>query len=68
MCSVGCIGCGICVRVDKSPYYLKDNLSYINREKTASETVLDQAKIKWEAIVSNSKEILKIMNATSVSL
>ena len=36
----------ICVKVDKSPYYLKDNLSYINREKTANEAVLNQAKIK----------------------
>lgn len=33
VCSRGCIGCGICVRLDNSPYYLKDNLSRIDRQK-----------------------------------
>lgn len=33
VCQKGCIGCGICVRAENSPYYLKDNLSYIDYSK-----------------------------------
>ena len=34
VCSRGCIGCGICVRIENSPYYLKDNLSLVDYKKT----------------------------------
>ena len=33
VCSRGCIGCGICTRGKNSPYYLKENLSYIDNQK-----------------------------------
>jgi len=35
VCSRSCIGCGICSRIENSPYTLKDNLSYIDNQKTA---------------------------------
>jgi len=45
VCQKGCIGCGICVKLEDSPYYLKDNLSYIDYSK-ANEASLEAGKLK----------------------
>jgi len=45
VCDKGCIGCGICARVNNSPYYLKDNLSYVDYAK-AQNTPLEEGKAK----------------------
>ncbi|MCF7907648.1 MAG: RnfABCDGE type electron transport complex subunit B [Candidatus Omnitrophica bacterium] len=34
VCAQGCIACTICTRVPESPYYMKDNLSYIDYSKS----------------------------------
>jgi RnfABCDGE-type electron transport complex B subunit len=44
VCKRGCIACGLCTRVEDSPFYLKDNLSYLNYQKATSPDVLDKAK------------------------
>jgi ferredoxin len=44
VCGRGCITCGLCTRVEGSPFYLKENLSYLDYQKTASQEVLDKAK------------------------
>ncbi|MEI8350277.1 MAG: RnfABCDGE type electron transport complex subunit B [Candidatus Omnitrophota bacterium] len=46
VCSSGCIACGICVKVKDSPFYLKQNLSYIDYAKIDLETPLAEAKAK----------------------
>ena len=45
VCNRGCIGCGICTRVADSPYYLENNLSYIDPKK-ATKKGLDEGKNK----------------------
>lgn len=49
VCSRGCITCGICVKVKDSPFYLKDNLSYINYDKADKKEPLEEAKNKCPA-------------------
>ncbi len=47
VCSRGCIGCGICTRVQDSPYRLKDNLSSIDRtESNLKKESLEEGKNK----------------------
>ena len=46
VCSRGCIACTICTKVAESPYYMKDNLSYIDHSKATQEEPLRQAKDK----------------------
>ncbi|MFA5337286.1 MAG: RnfABCDGE type electron transport complex subunit B [Candidatus Omnitrophota bacterium] len=46
VCSRGCIACGLCTRVNDSPYYLKDNLSRIDFTKAKEETPLREGKEK----------------------
>ena len=46
VCSHGCIGCGICIKVENSPYYLKDNLSLIDYNKTDHPEALEEGKNK----------------------
>ena len=46
VCSRGCIGCGICTKVADSPYYLKDNLSYIDYKKGTAKEPLEEGKTK----------------------
>jgi RnfABCDGE-type electron transport complex B subunit len=46
VCDRGCIGCGICARVADSPYYLKDNLSYIDYSKALTKGSLQEGKAK----------------------
>lgn len=46
VCSRGCIACGICTKIDNSPYYLKDNLSYIDFTKTHEQNSLQNGKEK----------------------
>lgn len=46
VCSRGCIACTICTRVAESPYYTKDNLSYIDYAKPAKLETLQEAKDK----------------------
>ncbi len=58
VCSHGCIGCGICVRVENSPYYLKDNLSLIDYKKTDHPEALEQGKNKCP-----TKCIIKLTNS-----
>lgn len=55
VCSFGCIGCGICARVENSPFVVKDNLSRIKRDKAASENVFKAAasKCPTKCIVKN---------------
>ena len=44
VCTRGCIGCGICVRVEDSPFYLKENLSCLDYDKIDKEESLASAK------------------------
>lgn len=45
VCSRGCISCGLCAKVDNSPFYIKNNLSYIEYNKIKDdETPLKKAK------------------------
>jgi len=46
VCSRGCIGCGICTKVENSPYYLKNNLSTIDYNKNLDNTALEEGKNK----------------------
>jgi electron transport complex protein RnfB len=46
VCDRGCIGCGICARVSDSPYYLKNNLSYVDYAKVAKKESLEEGKTK----------------------
>jgi len=46
VCSRGCIACTICTKVAGSSYYMKDNLSYIDRAKATQEEPLQEAKDK----------------------
>ena len=46
VCSRGCIACTLCTKVPESPYYMKNNLSYIDYLKASSETPLEAAKNK----------------------
>ncbi|MBU1113097.1 MAG: RnfABCDGE type electron transport complex subunit B [Candidatus Omnitrophica bacterium] len=46
VCSRGCISCTICAKVSESPYYIKNNLSYLDYTKLSSETPLEAAKTK----------------------
>lgn len=45
-CGKGCIGCGICAKIADSPYYLKENLSYIDYTKTNCKDSLEEGKNK----------------------
>lgn len=46
VCSRGCLGCGICVKLKNSPFYLKDNLSYLDYSKISAEYPLKEAQAK----------------------
>ena len=46
VCGKGCIGCGICTRAANAPYFLKDNLSYIDYTKTTKKDALEEGKNK----------------------
>jgi len=46
VCKKGCIGCGICVRVKHSPFYLQNNLSHINYQQISNQEALEEAKNK----------------------
>lgn len=46
VCSRGCITCGLCVRVENSPYQIKENLSKINYEQAREEKPLEEGKNK----------------------
>ncbi len=46
VCSKGCIGCKICSSIENSPFIVKDNLSYIDRNKKAPLGVLEEASNK----------------------
>lgn len=46
VCTRGCISCGLCLKVEASPFYLKDNLSYIDYEKAEKTESLAEAKDK----------------------
>jgi len=56
VCSRGCIGCGICTRIDKTPFVVKKNLSRIDRNKDVLEDVCDTASAKCptKCIVKNN--------------
>lgn len=55
VCSKGCIGCGICTKISDSPYYLKENLSYIDYAKESMNEPLENGMNKCP-----TKCILKI--------
>lgn len=46
VCTRGCIGCGICTKVSNSPYYLRENLSRIDRNKVELKGPLQEGKDK----------------------
>lgn len=46
VCSRGCITCGLCTRVENSPYQIKENLSEINYEQAEEEKPLAEGKNK----------------------
>lgn len=46
VCSRGCIACGMCVRIEGSPFAIADDLSRIDRQKPAPEEVLSAAQAK----------------------
>ncbi|UCD15763.1 MAG: RnfABCDGE type electron transport complex subunit B [Candidatus Omnitrophota bacterium] len=46
VCKRGCIGCGICTRVDNSPFYLKNNLAYLDYSRIEQLKPLEEAKSK----------------------
>lgn len=46
VCAKGCIACGICVKISNSPFYLKDNLSYLNYDRIDTVEALEDAKNK----------------------
>jgi RnfABCDGE-type electron transport complex B subunit len=46
VCPVGCISCGICTKVKDSPFYLKDNLSYIDYKNATHKEALQEARAK----------------------
>jgi len=46
VCSRGCIACGLCTKINNSPYYLKDNLSRIDFSKIKEEIPLKDGKEK----------------------
>lgn len=46
VCSKGCITCGICAKVNDSPFYIKNNLSYIDYAKIDKKEPLEEAKNK----------------------
>ncbi len=57
VCGRGCIGCGICTRVEDSPYYLKNNLALIDYRKAEKLKSLEAGKIKCptKCILSQSR-------------
>jgi len=46
VCKRGCIACGICARVENSPYNIKNNLSAIDYKKLDRTKSLDEGKNK----------------------
>ncbi|MBU0693972.1 MAG: 4Fe-4S dicluster domain-containing protein [Candidatus Omnitrophica bacterium] len=46
VCSRGCIACGICTKGENSPFYLKDNLAFIEYKKIVENEPLEEAKNK----------------------
>jgi len=56
VCSSGCIGCGICVQVDDSPFVVENNLSRVKREKAVSVDVFRAAasKCPTKCIIENN--------------
>lgn len=46
VCSRGCIACGICTKIENSPFYLKDNLAFIEYKKIVENEPLEEAKNK----------------------
>ncbi|MBU1122785.1 MAG: RnfABCDGE type electron transport complex subunit B [Candidatus Omnitrophota bacterium] len=46
VCKQGCIGCGICAKAPDSPFYLENNLAYIDRAKANDQKLLEAAKTK----------------------
>ncbi len=46
VCSRGCIACGMCVRIEGSPFVLNENVSRCDRDKPASQEVLSAAQAK----------------------
>ncbi len=55
VCLTGCIGCGICAKIPETPYFLKENLSYIDYTKVSSDEPLENGMNKCP-----TKCILKI--------
>lgn len=46
VCDCGCIACGMCARVENSPYKLENNLSFIDYEKATDQEPLEEGKNK----------------------
>ncbi len=46
VCDKGCIACGMCTRVEDSPYHLDNNLSFIDYQKAINEKPLEEGRSK----------------------
>ena len=46
VCARGCTACGLCLKVEDSPFYLKNNLSHIDYSKLKNRESLNKAKDK----------------------
>ncbi|MCF7873668.1 MAG: RnfABCDGE type electron transport complex subunit B [Candidatus Omnitrophica bacterium] len=46
VCSRGCIGCGLCTKVENSPYQIKENLSEINYDQVQKKKPVEEGKNK----------------------
>ncbi len=46
VCGRGCIACGVCTKIENSPYCLAENLSRINYEKAKEKEPLEKGKNK----------------------
>jgi len=65
VCSRGCIACTLCTKVKDSPYYMKNNLSYINQQKATHKKPLEEGKNEcptkciYEIASKESDKVLK---------
>jgi len=46
VCSRGCLGCGICTRTKNSPFYLQENLAYLDYKRKADSKLLEEIRNK----------------------
>ena len=62
VCSRGCISCGLCTKVSNSPYYLKDNLSYVDYKNATQPKPLEEGKNKCPTKCIDKEECKAVTN------